>query len=165
MKKRKKRDIFLNCLPLLLLIFIIASCSAFSKREPFKHTFRQDRQNVEKVEICAYEHEYDDNGGTRESLFVLPESDIDGIWADILSLECRKFFPYDPILSYGRLVITITYKDGETEMIGPHNIGWFSPDGSLDTTLNRFDYTEVYEIMAKYADPEILAEHYEYFPK
>lgn len=50
-------------------------------------------------------------------------------------------------------------------MIGLSSIGWFSPDGSLDTTLNRFDYTEVYEIMAKYADPEILAEHYEYFPK
>ena len=164
MKKMKKRDIFLSCLPLLLLIYILYFFLRPSP-EPFKHTFRQDRQNVEKVEICAYEHEYDGDGGTRESLFVLPESDVDGILADILSLDCRKFILLDPILDYGPLVITITYTDGEIEMIGFYNIGWFSPDGSLDTTLNRFDYTEVCELMAKYADPEILAEHYEYFPK
>ena len=131
----------------------------YSDPEPFTHTFRQDRQNVEKVEICAYEHEYDKDGGTRESLFVLPESDIDGIWADILSLECNEFFLFDPILDYGPLVITITYKDGEIEMIGLYNIGLISPDGSLDTTSHRFDVSDICTVVAKYADSEILGKY------
>lgn len=134
----------------------------YSKPETFTYTFRQERQNMEKVEICAYTHEYDGDGGSREPLLVLPESEIDALWTDILALDCHEFILLDSILSYGSLVITITYINGEIEMIGIYNIGWISADGTLTTTLQRFGITEICAIIIKYADEKILSEYSDY---
>ena len=158
----KKYWRILFSLLLITVLLTITGCSLLGqKKKTFPHTFRQDRQNVAKIEICTYEHEY--GGGKREPLVELSESEMDEIWSDISSLECHKFVLLDPILSYGDTIIAITYLDGEVEMLGIHNIGRISADGDFHTTGYRFEMDDICGVITKYVDSNILEENSEFF--
>lgn len=153
--------VILVVLPILNLVLTICDPSF---DEPFSYTFRQERNNVEKVEICSYQHVYNRReGGTRIPLVSLSNEEIDKLWSDIPTLECKEFFPLDPILDYGDILIAITYCNGEVELIGVTNIGWISPDGDLTTSTYCFGIEEICAIISQYADAKLLAHHSEYF--
>ena len=160
----KKRSFFIIlCICLLVFILALVSCDSINS-EPFSYTFRQERNNVENVEICSYQHVYNRReGGTRTPLVSLSNEEIDKLWSDMPTLECKEFFPLDPILDYGDIVIAITYSNEEVELIGIHNIGWISPDGELTTSLFYFEIKEICAIISQYADAKLLAKHSEYF--
>lgn len=157
----KTSRMFVVCLHLVMLLFGLASCSGASQSKTAVFTFRQERSDIEKIEICKYDH----YTGTREPLVELSQNDIDTLCADVSSLEIQQFLALDPILSYGDVVIFISYFDGESEMIGITNIGWLSADGKLHTTNSRFAIKEICAVIAKYVDAEALADASEYFTK
>ena len=140
---------------LVLLCLVMTGC----KRETFSYSLRQDQSNIDKVEICTYDHD----AGMRSVLVELSDRDSNELLSAISSLECHKSFPLEPILSYGDIVICITYFDGEVEMIGIYNIGWITPDGDLNTTLYYFNIQDIRKLIAQYVDPDILAEVSEEF--
>ena len=135
----------------IVLLCMLTGCYS----EPFTYEFRQPRSNVEKVEICAYDH----REGTREVLGQLDDESIDDLLADIQALSCNKeTFSYDTPREYGDVVIFITYLDGEEEMIGIINIGWRAPDGTHHLTKKYFGVSYICAVIAKYVDAEVLAE-------
>lgn len=141
---------------IVALIFPLTACDV---EKPTAHTFRQERKNVEKVEICTYNH----NEGIREPLAELSEREVDELWTDILSLEMYQFVAMDTLLSYGDVVIFISYLDGEAEIIGITNIGWVTTGGTLVTTNHWFDIEDICAVIAKYVDAETLANVSGYF--
>ncbi len=138
----------------ILLLFAMVAVFAGCYSEPFTYEFRQPRSNVEKVEICAYDHKE----GTKEVLVQLDEETADALFADLQALPCVEGFTIDAPNSYGAVVIFITYLDGEEEMIGVYNIGWRDADGKLHTSNMNFDIPDMRALIAKYVDAEILAE-------
>ena len=146
MKKRK------GICALLLIIVILVSLTGCSS-EPFQYTFRQERNNVEKIEICTLDYY---NEKTIEPLISLAEEDIDTILSDLSSLECRKLSGLDSPRGYGRIIICIHYLDGEIEVIGTTNIGWITLDGDWHLTMNCFRYPELKTLLLKYVDANVL---------
>ena len=137
---------------LLLIIVILGSLTGCSS-EPFQYTFRQERNNVEKIEICAFDYSH---GKTIEPLISLTDDDIDAILSDLSSLECWKLSGLDSPRGYGKIIICIHYLDGEIEVIGTTNIGWITPDGNWHLTMNVFIYPEIKALLLKYVDADVL---------
>ena len=136
-----------NSLRILSQFFMIAVLLSGCSNDTFTYCFRQDSNNVEKIEICSYDH----NSGTRTPIIKLEKGAENALMEELSALECHQFFPLDPILSYGDKVIYITYYDGEVEMIGEYNIGWITPSGKLNTTNYYFDLQEIRDLIEKYA--------------
>ena len=134
----------------IVLLCMLTGCYS----EPFTYEFRQVRDNVEKVEICAYDH-YEDS---KEVLTQLDETDVDALLVDIQSLPCYEGFNVDGPNYCGPVVIFITYTDGEEEMIGVYKIGWRTTDGKRHTSRMNFKLTDMRTLISKYVDKEILAE-------
>ena len=161
--KMEKR--FVIACSIIFLACLLIGCEISFDKPPFSYTFRQERSNITKIEICAYEHEYDQDGGKMTPLAEIAEIDIDSFLDDIQALDCKEFVMYDSIISYGEVIIKIAYLNKETEIIGLYNIGWISSDNELIRTNYRFHYNDVSKVIAKYVDPTILADYCEYFAK
>ena len=170
MEKRNAFKFFsITC---MLLSLVLAGCD-IGASQPTAHSFRQEYDNVVKIEIAAYDHNKRTN--TWQGQFVdencfsplvqLSDEDCGSLLQDILSLEIKKFYMIDPILDYGDVVILIYYTNNEIEMIGITNIGWISPNGELDTTDKRFEISAICDVISKYVDPEVLNNVSDYFPK
>lgn len=149
------------CLLLFSLILTLASCNYQPRSQGQTYAFRQEHTNIEKIEICKYDH----YARTRTPLAELSQTDMDLLLDDISSLKMDRFPMLDPILSYGDVVIVISYFDGEAEIIGITNIGWSTADGKLHTTKNCFAIKDICAVIAKYVDAEVLADASEYFTK
>ena len=120
----------------------------------FHYEIRQDRNRIEKVEICSFDYY---NNCTIEPLVSLSENEIDMFLSDISSMECYDTpFVIDPILDYGDIIACITYSDGEVEVIGPYNIGYIAPNGELATTTYNFDKLEIRSLFLKFIDADII---------
>lgn len=168
----KKRNTFKLLFACLLLSFVYTGCDIGSS-QPTVHSFRQEYDNVVKIEIASYDHSKRTNKWQAQfvdedcfSLLVqLSDEDCGSLLQDILSLEIKKFYMIDPILDYGDVVILIYYANNEIEMIGITNIGWISPDGKLYTTDKRFEISAICDVISKYVDAEVLNDVSDYFPK
>lgn len=141
------------CAVFLTLVVLVSMMGCVSS-DPFQYQFRQDRDQIEKVEICAFDY-YQTK--TVTPLKSLTGDDIDAILSDLSSLECWKLSGLDSPRSYGDILICIHYLDGEIEIIGTVNIGWIASNGDWHITLNFFRYDELREILIKYVDAETLA--------
>ena len=90
----------LLCL-VLLFVFFITGCN-----RTYEYSFSQNLDNVEKVEICAYDHETE----TVILITVLDEANSKSLLEDIGALKCKRHFGDCPV-SYGEIIVYITYKD------------------------------------------------------
>lgn len=116
------------------------------------YPFRQDADNIEKVEI--YENDYQTK--TRTLIVQLAESEGSKLVSEIATLRCGKYAPGDHPRDYGSLIIYITYADSEVEMIGLHNIGFVNAEGREGLTHYYFDAKRLYDLIVKYVDPALL---------
>lgn len=140
------------CVVFLTLVVLVSMMGCVSS-DPFQYQFRQDRGQIEKVEICAYYH----NEKIIEPLVSLTEDKIDAILSDLSSLECWERGRLDSPRDYGSIIICIRYLDGEIEIIGTSNNGWITPEGDWDLAMTVFRFPDLREVLLKYADAETLA--------
>lgn len=139
---------------LLTLSLMVVTAGCFTQlNETFQYTFRQDRGNIIKVEICA--HDYKDNRRI-EPLVTLNEEEIDEILDSISSLECHHYGIGDHQNDYGDLLICITYSNKEVEVIGLTNIGWIRPDGGWRQTNYLFHAQDILSVLDDYVDTQTL---------
>jgi hypothetical protein len=140
------------CVVFLTLVVLVSMMGCASD-DPFQYQFRQDRDQIEKVEICAlYQYEK-----IIEPLVSLTEDKIDAILSDLSSLECWEVNPLDSPRDYGSIIICIRYLDGEIEIIGTSNNGWITPEGDWDLAMTVFEFPDLREVLFKYVDVETLA--------
>ena len=151
----KKRTGFVIMIVSAFLAVSLMGCNAKS----FTYEFRQAGESIERVEISTYDHDTK----MLNAITSLSKDDITILLNDIKALECYEFLPLDPILSYGDVVICITYFNGEREILGITNIGFISPDGTWTTTRKYFNIKDICDIMGKFADAEMLSEASDYF--
>ena len=149
MKCHKVKQI---CVVFLTLVVLVSMMGCVSS-DPFQYQFRQDRGQIEKVEICAYYH----NEKIIEPLVSLTEDKIDAILSDLSSLECWEMGRLDTPREFGSIVICIRYLDGENEIIGTINNGWITPEGDRNLSRNHFRFPDLREVLFKYVDAETLA--------
>jgi hypothetical protein len=145
---------------LLFLIIAVLTLIAGCEDTSFQYTFRQDRSNVDKVDICACDAYHRE---IKEPLISLTGDDIDAILSDLSSAECWRYSGFDSPRGYGDILICIKYLDGEIEVIGQKNVGWITPNGEWNYSMYFFRAKDLYEILCKYIDANVLAEVSEYF--
>lgn len=147
-----------GCIWILVLLLVTTSCEPYNGTYTF---FRQDRSNVDKVEICSY----DSYTRTRDVIAELSKEDGEELLTAISSLECREYCPGDHPREYGPIMVCITYYDGEIEMIGFTNIGFISPNG-VRGMIPYFigNCRELYDLICDYVDPELLPDLSEEYP-
>lgn len=144
---------------LAALLWMLAGCGISFDKPPFSYTFRQDRSNITSIEICAYEHEYDKDGGTMTPLAEIPPEDFDAFLDDIQALNCYETaLMLDTPMGYGKIVVRIMYHNGEGEIIGTENIGWLHSDNTLELSKYYFYPSDLYSVITKYAALPIPAE-------
>lgn len=147
------------CSILICIFWVFSSLSGCDLTPPVQYPFRQERENIQKVEICTY----NDETRMRETLIELSESDVDSLLNDISALECYDHFSAPPILRYGDVIILITYQSGEAEMIGILRVSWFSAEGKEIRTGYFFNIKDICAVIAKYVDPQVLKEVSSFF--
>lgn len=134
----------------IVMIIAITGCN----QDPFQYSFLQERDMIEKVEICSF-NDYD---RTMELIVALSEEQIDAILNDFASLECRSEpFLKQPHHDYGDVIVCITYQNGEKEVFGAYNIACVSSNGEWRRTRDYFDVHEFRELLLKYVDVDVLA--------
>ena len=125
----------------------------------FSYEFIQDQANIATVAISTLDYE----SKKMETLITLSEENIGVLINDVKSLKCREFMPIDPLLSYGDVVICITYYNGEIEVIGITNIGYIDLDGNWITTRKYFNIKDICAVISKFVDTKVLSEISDYF--
>lgn len=142
----KSRNFWKLLLTLVIMLTVLTGCFL---NKTIYHSFRQDRSDIEKVEICTYNHD----SGVRTPIVQLSDEYVEMLLAELSALECRYISPFGPpILTYGDKVICITYLDGEVELIGEYNIGWISSEGKSHRLNYHFELLGIREIIEKYSE-------------
>lgn len=135
----------------LIVVISLVGCQQYEGPYAF---FRQDHGNVEKIDVCVYDHK---NNRTRTVVATLTQEQEEAFLADLTALQCKQYLPGDHTRSYGTFQICITYVDGELELIGPYNVGYVTAEGTGCLT-NYYPASErdLWNIVAKYVDNEVL---------
>lgn len=145
-----------SILILAMLMVVFVGC----ENKEYFYDFRQDLENVEKVSIFSNDPETD----TRTLIVDLEEPDAKELTSILATMKCGKYFPGDHIREYGHLLIALTYTNGEIELIGFYNTGWITPDGVEYLSSYYFDEKEVYDLICRFVDPEMLPDMSEEYP-
>lgn len=145
---------------LLACIVLISAVGCKQYKGPYT-LWRQDKSNIEKVEICSY----DWKNLTRTTYAEFSDTEAEEIVDRISELECGEYFPGDHPREYGPIQVCIIYSDGEVEIIGFTNIGYISSKGIKYLTPYCIDEPkELYAIICEYVDTELLPDISEYYP-
>ena len=149
---------------LLLITSIMLSMSGcfveqFLNRT-FEYSFAQNLDNVEKVEIRAYE--YDPYDAQTTPIVTLDEEDGKALLMEIDAMKCKRHFG-DHTSTYGEIVVYITYKDQTAEVIGLRNVAQVDKDGEWRIGIEYFDAAQLCTLIMKYVDADLLPDLSKYF--
>lgn len=148
MKLAKK---FLSIVLIITLLLTVVGC----EDESWQYTFRQDRSNVQKVEICSFK--YQDRKEISEPLVSFQGDDADAILDDIAALTCYKLGLLHNSRGFGQIIICIHYLNQEIEVIGTENNGWVDANGDWHIEPTHIRFPDLRPLLAKYVDSKVLA--------
>ena len=139
----------------VIFLIVIAFLSSLSgcRLIKYSYSFTQDIADVIRVEICRYDF-------YEESVTPIIELKMDeavSLLEDISKLDCYKIFG-DGVTDYGRVIVYITYRNGEAEVIGSGNRARVDADGKWWRGPYWFDYDEWNALILKYVDEELVPE-------
>lgn len=141
----KSRNFWKLLLTLVIMLTVLTGCFL---DKTFTYSFRQDRSNIEKVEICAFDYY---NGKEITPITQMRGESVDILLAELSVLKCYLVTPFDPTITFGDKVICITYLNGEVEVIGKYNVGWISDDGKWHYSRYCFESRGINAIIERYA--------------
>ena len=144
---------------LLVCIVLISAVGCKQYKGPYTE-WRQDKSNIEKVEICSY----DWKTKTRTSLAELSDTEAEEIMSELSEMEFFEWF-VPPPSDFGEHIICITYSDGEIDVIGSVCTGYINQDGTEKLTYYGISSEEpisFYDLIEKYVDPSLIDINSEY---
>ena len=142
----KNRNLFGMLCFALLIILITAGCQRI-----YEYSFAQSKDNVEKVEICAYDYDTQ----TTTPLVVLNEGDTNELLQEIDAMECKRHFG-DHTQDYGEIVVYISYKNQTAEVIGLCNVAQVDKNGKWHIGIEYFDASQLCSLIMKYVNADLL---------
>ena len=139
----------------VIFLFAITFLTSLSGCRLIKYSypFTQDVADVISVEICRYDF-YDK---LVTPIIELEKDKATSLLEDISELDCYMRFG-DGTRDYGRVVIYITYKNGEAEVIGKSNRARVDAKGEWWIEPYYFDKAEWSALILKYVDEELVPE-------
>ena len=155
---RMPRTCFLALIIILVGTLLIGCDPVFEIQYPFQYA----RTDVEVIEICSQ------NDKTKECVVLktLSESEIDSIWTDISETICWDWLGpewYESEISYGDVFIRIIYQNGDQELLGSEDVVRISLNGKELKGRYFFIPEDIYEMVSKYVDPEMLKDLNTYY--
>ena len=142
---------FLSIVLIIAAMLTAAGCHS----ESWQYTFRQDRSNVQKVEICSFKRQ--DRKEIVEPLVSFQENDADAVLDDIAALTCYKLGLLHNSREFGQIVICIHYLNQEIEVIGTENNGWVDANGDWHLEQTHIRFPDLRPLLEKYVDSKVLA--------
>lgn len=153
----------LRLLLLVMVLVMLVGCGYYE----VPYTFRQDLVNVTKVEICEFDPAPNDRDASKRKMILqLSKSDAQSITEEISTLKCieKSVIGYVP-QGYGRLAICLTYANGEIELIGMGVNGYITSNGKEYLTNYCNNARDIYDLILKYVDPELLPDLRSEYPE
>ena len=152
------------CMLILMIVSVLLSMSGcfveqFLNRT-FDYSFAQSLDNIEKVEIRAYE--YDPHDDQTTPIVTLDEEDGKALLNEVDAMKCKRHFG-DHTHDFGEIVIYITYKDQTAEVIGLWNVAQVDKDGEWWLGVEYFDAAQLCTLIMKYVDGDLLPDLSKYF--
>lgn len=148
MKCRK----LLYMIALLLVLMLFSSCKKYEGPYIF---FRQEHENIDRIEICSYNWKTD----TKTVVATLTEAEANHMALDLAALNCKQYYPGDHSRTYGSFIVCIIYSDCEQEWIGPYNIGFVTSDGVKGlTNYYPASEAELWNLVVKHTDENALTQ-------
>lgn len=146
----------------MVVLAVLAGCVDYNGPYPF----RQELSNVTNVEICEFDPDNNGNPNDRKLIVQLSDSDAQNLISELSAMNCGKFSYLGRTNNthIGLLAICITYGNGDMELIGLSNIYFITSDGKKDYTSYHFESRELYDLIAKYVDPELLPDMRSQYP-
>ena len=140
---------------IITLLLSFASCFFDVYRGPYIF-WRQDRSNIEKIEVYTYQFLTSE----RTLIAELPKEATDEIIDEISTYQCSETFGDFP-REYTKIMLCITYSNGEIELLSLINIGYITPKGEQYITNYIWDLSaeqSLYNLICRYVDPEIIGD-------
>lgn len=142
----------------LLFVIILSTSSCFFDvyRGPYIF-WRQDRSNIEKIEVYTYQFLTSE----RTLIAELPKEATDEIIDEISTFQCCETggdFPRE----YSRIMLCITYSDGEVELLSLNNIGYITSEGIQQIMYYLWDENaskSLYNLICKYVEPALIGDY------
>ena len=158
----------MKCKKMIALLLLITSVLMLATgcvveqflNRTFDYSFAQNLDNVEKVEIRAYE--YDPHDDKTTPIVTLGEEDGKALLMEIDAMECKRHFGHHSH-DFGEIVIYITYKDQTAEVIGLLNVAQVDKDEEWHIGIEYFDAAQLCTLIMKYVDEDLLPDLSKYF--
>ena len=158
----------MKCKKMIALLLLITSVLMLATgcvveqflNRTFDYSFAQNLDNVEKVEIRAYE--YDPHDDQTTPIVTLDEEDGKALLNEVDAMKCKRHFG-DHTHDFGEIVIYITYKDQTAEVIGLWNVAQVDKDGEWWLGVEYFDAAQLCTLIMKYVDEDLLPDLSKYF--
>lgn len=142
---------------ILSLMLAIALCLMGCRIPGEQYTFTQSLDQIVSVSICRYDY-------TSKSIVPiksLSEDDWQLLAEDISSLGVRRHFG-DHTSDYGEVVVYISYKNSEAEVIGIWNVATVDSQGRWYIGYHYFESETFTKMLLKYIDIELVPELNQY---
>ena len=152
----------MKCKKMIALLLLITSVLMLATgcNRTYDYSFAQSLDNVEKVEIRAYEDDpYDDK---TTPIVTLDEEDGKALLNEVDAMKCKRHFG-DHTSTYGEIVVYITYKDQTAEVIGLRNVAQVDKDEEWHIGIEYFDAAQLCTLIMKYVDEDLLPDLSKYF--
>ena len=152
----------MKCKKMIVLLLLITSVLMLTAgcNRTYDYSFAQNLDNVEKVEIRAYEYDpYDDK---TTPIVTLDEEDGKALLNEVDAMKCKRHFG-DHTSTYGEIVVYITYKDQTAEVIGLRNVAQVDKDEEWHIGIEYFDAAQLCTLIMKYVDEDLLPDLSKYF--
>ena len=152
----------MKCKKMIVLLLLITSVLMLATgcNRTYDYSFAQNLDNVEKVEIRAYE--YDPHDDQTTPIVTLDEEDGKALLMEIDAMKCKRHFG-DHTSTYGEIVVYITYKDQTAEVIGLRNVAQVDKDEEWHIGIEYFDAAQLCTLIMKYVDEDLLPDLSKYF--
>ena len=147
----------------LLFVIILSASSCFFDvyRGPYIF-WRQDRSNIEKIEICSY----DKSSGTRSVIAELPKEATDEIIDEISTYQCYEIPPEHP-REISSIILCVTYLDGVVDIISFCAFSYMSPNEKICDIKYELhsDYMlPLYKLMCRYVEESLIIDIKNQYP-
>ena len=137
---------------IIVLIFLCSLLVGCDKQTGIEY-IRQPKENIEKIDLI-----YNRTGEESTLLYTLTGEQLENFMEILSAITIREH--WKPHGTLGYLVICLSYKNGDVQMIGTQSSAYKPSENELEMDYDNWhyiSYSEAYDLFIKYVDEEILS--------
>lgn len=140
----------------IVILVILVILVLFCIRDPRVLPVNQTKNDIERIELlCTSEYGVLDEDMT--VVAILTGSDAELFWDDLQEIEVGKNL-FSPPSYYGKLVVSIHYKDGGNDILGTEICAYHHNGRVYHNDYYYLNYEDIRELFSQYGDEKLLPE-------